>query len=187
MVLLPLNQCCPDGWDHVPTINMSDTCFRCFGIDFSQVSGSMVAVDAILPSKWQHEIARLWPRRRRMRWATNATSVSPTLMNKLQHWHGGSQCINTKTIPIQALDPRGWEPHSCSYRTASPRCPSYKLAEPNVHRGWFLLPNPSPTWPLVTKWVTDFARLASARIRWLDLPFTWMVGTGGGYPRIPGK
>ena len=38
----------------------------------------------------------------------------------------------------------------CSYRMASPRCPSYNLAEPNVHRGTFLLQNGSPSWPLVT-------------------------------------
>ena len=66
----------------------------------------------------------------------------------------------------------------CNYRMASARCPSYKLAEPNVHRGSFLLQNRSPSWPLVTKWYPDFARLASARIRSLDLPFTKWWGLG---------
>ena len=80
-------------------------------------------------------------------------------------------------IPVQ-IGPEGLGAPFCSYRTASPRCPSYKLAEPNVHRGRFLLQNGSPSWPLVTKWVTDFARLASARIRWLDLPFTEWWGLG---------
>ena len=79
-------------------------------------------------------------------------------------------------IPVQ-IWPEGLGAPFCSYRTASPRCPSYKLAEPNVHRGR-LLQNGSPSWPLVTKWVTDFARLASARIRWLDLPFTEWWGLG---------
>ena len=80
-------------------------------------------------------------------------------------------------IPVQ-IGPEGLGAPFCSYRKASPRCPSYKLAEPNVHRGRFLLQNGSPSWPLVTKWVTDFARLASARIRWLDLPFTEWWGLG---------
>ena len=80
-------------------------------------------------------------------------------------------------IPVQ-IGPEGLGAPFCSYRTASPRCPSYKLAEPSVHRGRFLLQNGSPSWPLVTKWVTDFARLASARIRWLDLPFTEWWGLG---------
>ena len=48
------------------------------------------------------------------------------------------------TSPFR-LDPRGWGAPFCSYRTASPRCPSYKLAEPNVHRGRFLLQNGSPS------------------------------------------
>ena len=85
--------------------------------------------------------------------------------------------LNTVEIPVQ-IGPEGLGAPFCSYRTASPRCPSYKLAEPNVHRGRFLLQNGSPSWPLVTKWVTDFARLASARIRWLDLPFTEWWGLG---------
>ena len=87
-------------------------------------------------------------------------------------------------IPVQ-IGPGGLGAPFCSYRTASPRCPSYKLAEPNVHRGRFLLQNGSPSWPLVTKWVTDFARLASARIRWLDLPFTEWWGLGVAILGVP--
>ena len=97
---------------------------------------------------------------------------------------------HTQYIPVQ-IGPEGLGAPFCSYRTASPRCPSYKLAEPNVHRGRFLLQNGSPSWPLVTKCVTDFARLASARIRWLDLPFTEWWGLGVAILalsyRIPGK
>ena len=47
-------------------------------------------------------------------------------------------------IPVQ-IGPEGLGAPFCSYRTASPRCPSYKLAEPNVHRGRFLLQNGSPS------------------------------------------
>ena len=89
----------------------------------------------------------------------------------------GGECI-----PVQ-IGPEGLGTPFCSYRTASPRCPSYKLAEPNVHRGRFLLQNGSPSWPLVTKWVTDFC---STRIRSHPLArfaLYRMVGTGGGYTR----
>ena len=90
--------------------------------------------------------------------------------------------LNTVEIPVQ-IGPEGLGAPFCSYRTASPRCPSYKLAEPNVHRGRFLLQNGSPSWPLVTKWVTDFC---STRIRSHPLArfaLYRMVGTGGGYTR----
>ena len=94
-----------------------------------------------------------------------------------QEWSSQLMDYEYYDIPVQ-IGPEGLGAPFCSYRTASPRCPSYKLAEPNVHRGRFLLQNGSPSWPLVTKWVTDFARLASARIRWLDLPFTEWWGLG---------
>ena len=38
----------------------------------------------------------------------------------------------TYIIPIQ-IGPEGLGAPFCNYRMASPRCPSYKLAEPNVH------------------------------------------------------
>ena len=76
---------------------------------------------------------------------------------------GSKKDLIEKSCPIK---PEGLGAPFCSSRMASPRCPSYKLAEPNVHRGRFLSQNGSPSWPLVTKWYPDFARLASARIRW---------------------
>ena len=93
---------------------------------------------------------------------------------------------STLLHPVQ-IGPEGLGAPFCSYRTASPRCPSYKLAEPNVHRGRFLLQNGSPSWPLVTKWLTDFARLASAgSICPLQNggDWGWLYSH---YPRIPGK
>ena len=54
-------------------------------------------------------------------------------------------CGNLVTIiPVQ-IGPEGLGAPFCSYRMASPRCPYYKLAEPNVHRGRFLLQNGSPS------------------------------------------
>ena len=85
-------------------------------------------------------------------------------------------------IPVQVqIGPEGLG--VCKYRIVYPRCSSYNLAEPNVHRRNFLLQNGSPSWPLVTEWYSDFARLASARNRssWALVEWSGM----GDIKRIP--
>ena len=100
--------------------------------------------------------------------------------------HSLAQRFSTSTfglkIPVQ-IGPEGLGAPFCNYNMASPRCPSYKLAEPNVHRGRFLLQNGSPRLTPSYKMVPQFC---STRIR--SHPFARfalyrMVGTGGGYTR----
>ena len=82
-------------------------------------------------------------------------------------------------IPVQ-IGPGGvGKPHF----VATERRPQGALLtswqNPTFTEEGFLLQNGSPSWPLVTKMRSPiFARLASARIRWLDLPFTEWWGLG---------
>ena len=88
-------------------------------------------------------------------------------------------------IPVQVqVGPEGLG--VCKYRMVCPRCSSYNLAEPNVHRRNFLLQHGSPSWPLVTEWYPDFARLASARNRssWALVEWSGM-GISNEFPKDP--
>ena len=87
-------------------------------------------------------------------------------------------CLGKEHLNPVQIGPEGLGDPFCSYRTASPRCPSYKLAEPNVHRGRFLLQNG-------TSYKMSH-RFCSTRIRSHPLArfaLYRMVGTGGGYTR----
>ena len=86
-------------------------------------------------------------------------------------------------IPVQ-VGPEGLGAPFCKCRMVWPKCTSYNLAEPNVHRCNFLLQNGRISWPLVTEWcpiLLDLHPLARIRSSWA---FTEWLGLGVAIKRI---